>query len=330
MDRVPYDRMCAEFNRVLKATGFDEADAEALARVFADNTCDGVPSHGLNRFPGFVGDLRRGRVDIAARAGLVAALGAMEQWDGHRGPGVLNALACMGRAIELAGEHTVGAVALRNTSHWMRAGTYGLQAAAAGCIAICWTNTTQLMPPHGSADKRLGNNPLVIAIPAPDGDHVLLDMAISQFSGGRTQIHQRTGEPLPVPGGYDEHGHLTTDPDALRRPLPIGHWKGSGLALCLDLVAALLSEGQTTCQVSRQESEAGVSQLFLAFDLRRVSDAERTGATVTEALAEMASATALPGERVTYPGQRGAEKRREAMRLGVPVELEFWEEVLSM
>lgn len=329
-ERIPYRQMVGEFHRVLTATGFTDVDAERLARVFADNSRDGVSSHGLNRFPGFVRGVRGGGVELDARAEPVVALGAMEQWDGHRGPGILNGLASMGRAIELARQHTVGAVALRNTSHWMRAGTYGLQAADAGCIGICWTNTTRLMPPHGGLDKRLGNNPLVLAIPRPDGDHILLDMAISQFSGGRTAIHQRDGEPLPVPGGYDGDGNLTTDAAAVERVLPIGHWKGSGLALCLDLVAALLSGGQTTAQVSQQDSEAGVSQLFLAFDLGRVGDAALIAATVQEALSDLVSAAPLPGQRVTWPGQRSADKRRAAMRDGVPVEWEFWEEVLAL
>ncbi len=330
MERIPYEQMVAEFQRVLTATGVPAADAGKLARVFADNSRDGVPSHGLNRFPGFIRGVRDGGVDIGARATPVAALGAMEQWDGHRGPGILNGLACMGRAIELARQHTVGAVALRNTSHWMRAGTYGLLAADAGCIGICWTNTTCLMPPHGGLDKRLGNNPLVLTIPRPDGDHILLDMAISQFSGGRTAIHQRSGEPLPVPGGYDGDGNLTTDAGALDRVLPIGHWKGSGLALCLDLVAALLSGGQTTAQVSRHDNEAGVSQVFLAFDLGRVGDAALIAATVEESLGDLVSSAPLPGQRVTWPGQRSADKRHAATSDGVPVEREFWEEVLAL
>ena len=328
--RVPCERMFAEFERALSASGFDPADAAALARVFADNTCDGVTSHGINLFPGFVRDVRAGRLDPAARAGRVAALGALEQWDGHRGPGILNALACMDRAIELAREHAVGAVALRNTSHWMRAGTYGLRAAAAGCIGICWTNTTRLMPPHGSAEKRLGNNPLVMAVPAPGGDTVLLDMAMSQFSGGRVQIHARSGEPLPVPGGYDVEGRLTTDAAALERPLPIGLWKGSGLALCLDLVAALVSGGRTTAEISREPKEVGVSQMFLAIDLAKAGDPDRVRQAVEESLADLASAAPLPGEQVAWPGQRSAERRREALRLGVPVERRFWEEVLAL
>ncbi len=330
MDTIPYQQMVDEFHRVLIATGFTDDDAYTLAGVFAGNSRDGVPSHGLNRFPGFIEDVISGRVRIDARARADAALGAMEQWDGQRGPGVLNGLACMGRAIELAQQFTVGAVALRNTSHWMRAGTYGLQAADAGCIGICWTNTTKLMPAYGGLDKRLGNNPLVMAIPRPDGDHVLLDMAISQFSGGRTGTHKRSGEAFPVPGGYDAQGRLTTDAAAMERPLPIGHWKGSGLALCLDLVAALLSAGKTTTQVARQGNEAGVSQLYLAFDLSRVGDADTIAATVQDTLADLVSGEMVPGEQVSWPGQRSAEKRRAAARDGVPVELQFWEQVLAL
>ena len=330
MHVIQFDDMVREFQRVLTSIGFAVDDASSLATVFAGNSRDGVPSHGLNRFPGFVKDATTGRVDAQARATQVAALGAMEQWDGHRGPGILNGLACMGRAIELAEQHCVGVVALRNTSHWMRAGTYGLQAAEAGCIGICWTNTTRLMPPHGGLDKRLGNNPLVMSIPRPDGDHVLLDMAISQFSGGRTGTHKRSGEPFPVPGGYNKQGELTTDAAAVERPLPIGHWKGSGLALCLDLIAALLSGGQTTTQIASKDNEAGVSQVYVAFDLSRVGDASGMAATVQASLEDLVSGQVLPGEQVSWPGQRSAHKRRDAEAHGVSVEQEFWEQVLAL
>ncbi len=330
MKRIPYDTMRAEFQRVLEAVGFGEPDAAALARVFADNSCDGVPSHGLNRFPAFVRAVQAGRVDRDGRAHCVASLGAMEQWDGARGPGVLNALACMGRAIEIARAQGMGAVALRNTSHWMRGGTYGLQAAEAGCVGVCWTNTTPLMPPHGGAEKRLGNNPLVIGVPVAGGDHVVLDMAISQFSGGRTAIHRRSGEPFPVPGGYDAAGQLTTDAAAVERMLPVGYWKGSGLALCLDLVAALVAGGQTTAELSRQGHEAGVSQLFIAFDLARLGSVDAALAMVDASLADLASAEPLPGARVTYPGQRAAERRRINRREGVPADEEYWQQVLEL
>ena len=127
----------------------------------------------------------------------MGAFGALEQWDGHLGPGPVNATLCMDRAIALSRQNGIGCVALKNTNHWMRAGTYGLQAADTGCIGICWTNTMPLMPPWGSAERKIGNNPLVLAVPRPEG-HILLDMAMSQFSGGKLEIYRRRNQPLPL------------------------------------------------------------------------------------------------------------------------------------
>src|SRR5439155_10919673 len=111
---------------------------------------------------------------------------SLERWDGRRGPGNLNAYESMARAIAMARDHGIGCVALANTNHWMRGGTYGWQAADAGVIGICWTNTLANLPPWGAAEPRIGNNPLVIAVPrrGSGGAHVVLDMAMSQFSYG--------------------------------------------------------------------------------------------------------------------------------------------------
>src|SRR5207237_10438384 len=91
--------------------------------------------------------------------------GVTENWDGHLAPGMYTATLAMRRAITLAKENSMGCVAVKNTNHWMRGGTYGWQAADAGYIGICVTNTIANMPPWGGKEPRLGNNPLVIAVP---------------------------------------------------------------------------------------------------------------------------------------------------------------------
>src|SRR4029077_18891960 len=144
---------------------------------------DGVYAHGLNRFPRFLTMIRSGLIDIHAAPQLVMSSGSIERWDGKTGPGNLNAYQSMERAIALSREHGMGCVALANTNHWMRGGTYGWQAAEAGVIGICWTNTLPNLPPWGATDARVGNNPLIIAVPRTTG-HVVLDMAMSQFSFG--------------------------------------------------------------------------------------------------------------------------------------------------
>ena len=102
----------------------------------------------------------------------------------------------MERAIALGREHGVGCVAMANTNHWMRGGTYGWQAAEAGMIGICWTNTMPNLPPWGGAERVIGNNPLIIAVPRANGP-VVLDMAMSQFSYGALKSSRKRGEMLP-------------------------------------------------------------------------------------------------------------------------------------
>jgi 3-dehydro-L-gulonate 2-dehydrogenase len=239
------------------------------------------------------------------------------------GIGLWNAHIAMGRAIELARPHGLGCVGLRNTNHWMRAGTYGLQAADAGCIGICWTNTIPLMPAWGSADVTIGNNPLVIAVPRPEG-HLLLDMAMSQFANGKLEVLQRQGRELPVIGGFDRAGNPTRDPGeilASRRPLPIGYWKGSALAVVLDAAAALVSGGQTSHQIARQGTEYAVSQVFIALDVTALAGAEAVEATVNALVDHLHHASHLnPGESVRYPGEGMLRTRRESLEQGVFLE----------
>jgi 3-dehydro-L-gulonate 2-dehydrogenase len=92
-------------------------------------------------------------------------------------------------------------------------------------------------------------------------------MAISQYAFGKLWQYEAQGKELPVPGGYDKEGNLTTDAAAIlesKRALPIGFWKGSGLSLVLDLLATLLSGGDSTAVITQSgRKETGVSQVLL-------------------------------------------------------------------
>jgi len=323
MPRLPFPDLVSELHRVLSRQGVPDPRAALVARLFAENQRDGVYSHGLNRFPGFVALLKSKRLDPHAEPVRVGGLGALEQWDGQMGIGLSNAHVAMGRAIELARQHGLGCVGLRNTNHWMRAGAYGLQAADAGCIGICWTNTIPLMPPWGAAEVAVGNNPLTIAVPRADGP-LLLDMAMSQFANGKLEVLHRQGRELPVAGGFDRDGHLTRQPGeilASRRPLPIGYWKGSALAVMLDAAAALVSGGQTSQQIAQQDSEYAVSQVFIALDVTALNSVDQVEATVNALIAHLhATSPLVPGESIRYPGEGMLRARRESLAQGVWVE----------
>ena len=187
MIRVKYEDLFQEFKRVLISRGFSAKAAEDAASVFAQNSLDGIYSHGINRFSRVVEYLDKGEIDPKVLPTTISARGAVERWDGHRGFGPLNAKMAMDRACELAKEYGIGLVALGNNNHWMRGGSYGWQAANNGCIGICWSNTMPNMPAWGAKDRKIGNNPFIYAVPKSNGEHVVVDCAVSQFSYGKIE-----------------------------------------------------------------------------------------------------------------------------------------------
>ena len=272
--RLDYLEIEMVLEAVLLRHGFKGDKARLCARLFTETSLDGVYSHGLNRFPLFLQMVEEGIVKPGNKSSMVHSLNNFETWDGNLGHGNLNAWACMDRAIQLARKSGMGTVSLRNTNHWMRGGSYGLQAARAGCVGICMTNTKPNMPPWGGRETKVGNNPFIISVPN-EPYPILLDMAMSQFSYGKMEVLEQRGEKLPFAGGFDMDLQLTDEPGAIiesELALPMGYWKGSGLAILIDLLVATLSGGLTTAEIGQHADEHGLSQIFIAFDLEQIAD----------------------------------------------------------
>lgn len=306
--------------------------AEECAQMLLENSLDGVYSHGVNRFPRLIAYLEKGYIKPANVPTLVASYGALEKWDGNLGMGNTNARFCMARAIELARAHGIGCVALRHTNHWMRGGAYGLQAADAGCIGICWTNTQPNMPAWGAKDRRIGNNPLILCMPKKGG-HVMMDGAMAQFSYGAIEAAKLAGKQLPVPGGFDTEGNITCDPAEIEktwRVLPIGFWKGSCISMLLDMMAAALSEGNTVSEVGRLGGdEFSLSQVLLAMDIQRVTPAYEA---IVQGIVDdvKASVRADAATEVLYPNEASYAKRQANLKNGIPVHESVWETILAL
>jgi 3-dehydro-L-gulonate 2-dehydrogenase len=321
---LSFQQLQQQFFKVLLAHNFTQDRATICANIFAGNSRDGVYSHGLNRFPVFVQYVKDGLIQANAEPIMVGNNGIIENWDAQLAPGVYAATKAMERAIELAKLNGIGIVTLKNTNHWMRGGTYGWQAADAGCIGICTTNTIAVMSPWGGTKPALGNNPIVIAVPKNDG-HVVLDMAISQFSYGKMQEYEMAGKQLPFAGGYNEYGALTTDPGTIKKlqsPLPIGYWKGSGLSLMIDLLVSGLSGGKSVAEITAEEKEFGVSQLFIAIDATNISPV---------LVQNIISYTKGDNStEIRYPGEQVIQARIKSEAFGIPVNEAIWQQVLAL
>lgn len=335
MQRIEFSLMEQTIYRALRKAGLDEHSAQVCARIHTESSCDGIASHGLNRVARFIDYVQKGWIDIHTKPELEKSLGAIAIYNGNQGIGITNALFAIEKAMEMSKEYGVGIVALKNSSHWMRGGSYGWHAAGQGMAAICWTNTESCMPAWGSKNTRVGNNPFVMAVPRAKGP-IVLDMAMSQYSYGKLQVTRLKGEKLPFPGGYDEHGHLTDEPgpiEASKRILPTGYWKGSGLAIVLDAMAALLSAGAPTNEIDKIDrgSCTGASQIFMVFDPSQLGGMEFTER-MADSVADYVnqSEPAENSRDVRYPGQTAAANRKENRLSGIPVDDSVWEEVVRL
>ncbi|MBZ5487335.1 3-dehydro-L-gulonate 2-dehydrogenase [Halomonas aquamarina] len=333
MVKVNHATLCRTIEKAFLKAGLSEERAGTCARIHADSTRDGVHSHGIGRAPRFIDFVKRGFIDIEALPTPVQSLGAIEVLDGNMGIGIINALHATERAIELAREHGMGLVALRNTTHWMRGGSYGWHAVEQGFATIMWTNTESCMPAWGASSQSIGNNPLVMGVPHSEGP-LVLDMAMSQFSYGKLQTTLLKGEKLPVDGGFDEHGELSRDPAAIaatRRLLPAGYWKGSGLAILLDALAALLAQGRASHEIDKvqQGSGGGSCQIFMVFDPRQLGGQAACDAIVEGIQSHLKEAKPADRHRtVRWPGESTFHDRRSPQPINI--DDDQWQAILEL
>ena len=330
---VQYDeaveRMARGLERFLNAQ-----DAKRFAEIFAGNSLDGVYSHGMNRYPRYLSDMASGLCDAkVTQAERVSGLGGLEVWDAHFGVGPLIAQQMAERAIELAGTHGIACVALRNNSHWLRAGRYGLMMADAGMMGLCMTNTCMNLVAYGAKEPSTGNNPITIAIPRRAGS-LVMDMAVSQYAFGKLEIMAQEGSMLDTPCGYDTDGNLTNDPKKIVKSglmTPMALWKGSALSIMIDLMVSMLSLGRTSLAIGTPaDGEKGMSQMFVCMNPAAVIDMDKAEAQMEKTIAFLNSLEPKDGVHgVHAPGENLEKTRARNRECGIPVTEDTWQKIVN-
>ncbi len=334
--KVKFDELKAITKQAFLNMGLSEENAETCALVHCSSSADGVESHGMNRVPRFAEYVKKGWINVKAKCELVKAKGAAENYNGNLGIGVINALFCSDRAISLAKEHGIGLVSLKNTTHWMRGGTYAWKMAEAGFIGISWISTESCMPMWGSDVPGVGNNPFCVAIPRDDGQ-IVVDMAMSQYAYGKLGVYRLAGKQLPYPGGFDKEGNLTSDPAKIEeslRVLPTGYWKGSSLAIALDLAAAAISNGLVGSDMDGENykgSCTGCSQIFIAIDPYMFGSHEEIQEKLNRRVKVADSTHPIDAAHpVKCPGESTILRRKKSMSEGVQVDDIIFEQVKAL
>ena len=227
----------------------------------------------------------------------------------------------------------MGGKALRNANQQMRVGPFSEKKTKKGYIGICWTNALAVMPPWGAKECRIGTNPLIIAVPTTP--ITMVDMSCSMYSYGMLEVHRLAGRQTFVDAGFDDEGNLTRDPSIVeknRRLLPMGFWKGSGLSIVLDMIATLLSNGESTVAVTEDKNdEYCVSQVFIAIEVDRLIDGKSKDEKLNRIMDYVKTAERSdPTQAVRLPGHEFTTILSDNQANGIPVDERVWAKLKTL
>lgn len=326
--RVPAARLAAFAAEVLRAHGFREADAARAAELVVEADLTGADSHGIFRLPQYARRLRAGGMNPAPNIRAERRAPAVAVVEGDNGMGHLVMSKAGETAVEIARETGVAWVGARRSNHAGSGAVHACLPLAAGMVGIYTVvASANHMAPWGGTDSLLGTNPLAIAIPVEGEDPVVLDMATTVVSYGTVKGHALLGTPMPEGWMVDtKTGEPLTDPARAKEGilLPIGGYKGSGLAMVLGLLAGPLNRaafGRNVVDFNADDATVTeTGHVLIALDVRRFLDPREFSREVTRHLDDLRNSARLPGvERIRLPGEMRAARRRERLANGVPV-----------
>ncbi len=323
--RVPETALRAVVAETFRRVGMDEADATLLGDSLVEADLGGVHSHGVLRVPEYVGKLTHGGVDPRGQPSVVRDMGACLVVDGGNSMGQIGTTFAMDRAIERAATTGIAAVAVRGSNHCGALAPYALQATRRDMIGWATTNALPTMAPWGGADRLLGINPLGVGIPAGEELPIVYDAAFSGSAHGKLRVYHQQGWTLPEGWALDRDGSPTTDPAAAIDGLlmPIGGFKGTGLALIMGLLSSMLSGAAYGTELGDMYAGPRAGQdghFVLAINVAAFEEIDRFKARVDAAIRQLHECRLAPGtERIYAPGEKELLSRREYVRDGIPL-----------
>jgi LDH2 family malate/lactate/ureidoglycolate dehydrogenase len=313
--------------RALTAVGLPMSDAEQVARLMILADLRGADGHGIFRLPQYVRRIRTGGMNVKPNIRAVRETEATALVDGDNGMGHLVMRFAAQAAIEKAERAGVGWVGVRRGNHSGPAALYAMMPLERDMIGIyIAVGNANHLPPWGGVELLLSTNPIACAIPALEEPPIVLDMATTVAAYGKVKIKAQRGEPLPEGWMIDAHGRSLTDPKRAEEGflLPIGGYKGYGLALIFGLLAGTLNGaafGHNVIDFNKDDSTpTNTGQLIIALDIARFSPLESFKRSVDQIIREMRNSKKMPGvERIQVPGEQSHATWRERSAHGVPM-----------
>lgn len=287
----------------------------------------GLTTHGMSRLESYGDRLRVGGINPTPNIQTEQVAKAVIKVDGDNGLGPVVGVRTLRATMDLAREHGVAIGFARGSNHFGPISPYLYEAAEAGFASLVCSNATTTIAPWGGSDARLGNNPMGFGAPGPDGNHFMLDMAISVAARAKIRSALRDGQPIPATWATDAKGNPTTDPaKALDGFLqPMGGYKGYGLALMVDLLAGVMSDAayltHVKSWVDAPDEPQNLGHFFLLIDTKVLGPSGWLLNRMKDFFMILhASEPANPDRPVLVPGEIELGRMRRQLHDGISVD----------
>src|SRR5579872_3969942 len=272
---VPAAKLTQFASKLLEALRISPEKSRLVAESLVAANLRGVDSHGLQLLPYYIEQTEWGDMDTQTDGCVISETGACLLYDGQNGIGQPIADTCCGHAVRMASANGLALVIARETNHFGAAAFWAQKMSAAGHIGIVMCNASALVPPWQGKQPRLGTNPICMPVPGGEVKPWLLDMATSTVAAGKIFKAMINGQPeIPAGWAMDSEGVATTATETALKGLlmPLGGYKGSGLAMMAEILCAVLGGGAMATElggIRLRGTRVRASQMFLAIDIAR-------------------------------------------------------------
>ena len=333
--------MPAELEKIATAllveAGASEEESKVISRLSIGANLAGHDSHGIIQIPTYIDRVNRGHIVPGAEYEIVKDTPTTTVVDGHWGFGYSVTERLMRETIEKARTQNIAAATVYRQSHIGRLAAYPLMAAEADMIGMITADSgrsAKAVVPFGGREKRLGTNPISIAMPSNLDGPFFLDMATSAVAAGKINLAQARGGSIPSGWVVKADGEHTTDPNELKNGgaiLPLGGdqgHKGYGLSSIVEIFSGILTGLGFGHDPSGRHNDGCFISVFNVSAFRDIQDFKDE---VTEFAAYLKSSETAPGfDEVLYPGEIEYRNETRQRKEGIFVEDSTWGELQSL
>ena len=319
---INYEQERKLITGILSASHYSAEDADCVSRVVTHSDFVGMYSHGLSRLTRYLRQIDVGVLNPEPKFEKVVDNEAVMVFDGDNGSGIVSVNRAYDEAIVRARKYGVAVATGRRNANIGCGSYYGFRATADDMILLLCCNTYAFSAPFGGADRMIGTNPIIAAIPTDKECPIVMDISTTNVALGKIQAAEREKKPIPLGWANDYDGKPTTDPAAAYALTSIAAHKGYGLAVIVDALSTFLSGaayGSDIGLFSKLEKE-NTGFFMVLIDPSKFMPIEQFKAEADRYVRMMKESRKADGvEEIFLPGEIERKKYEQYMKTGIEV-----------